>query len=84
MTDGLESNPRAVSVIVCATLTVAIAATIVVLRLITRWKILKYLGKDDWCIAIALVSLDSPPPRPPPGSLSDRVNTRRIAFLHSK
>ncbi|KAE9375914.1 hypothetical protein N431DRAFT_370863 [Stipitochalara longipes BDJ] len=50
----LSSNSRAVSAIVCATITAAIATVVVILRLITRWKILNFLGKDDWCIVIAL------------------------------
>lgn len=76
MSEGLESNSRAVSVIVCTTITVAMAAIVVVLRLITRWKILNFLGKDDWCIAIALVSLDSPPPGPTRASHNEGADTR--------
>ncbi|KAN0112482.1 hypothetical protein V8E51_005433 [Hyaloscypha variabilis] len=55
MADELGSNSRALSVIVWSTVTVAIAAFVVILRIITRWKILNFLGKDDWFILVAVV-----------------------------
>ena len=47
-------------VVVCAVITVFIAAIAVFLRFFTRWRILHILGKEDWCILVALVIV---PPR---------------------
>lgn len=53
MSPGL--NPQAAGVVACATITVGLAAVVILLRFITRTRILHFVGKDDWCIAIALV-----------------------------
>ncbi|KAH9207222.1 hypothetical protein DL95DRAFT_468880 [Leptodontidium sp. 2 PMI_412] len=53
MTTGDDS--QAASVIASATIAVGLATFVVILRFITRTKILHFVGKDDWCIGIALV-----------------------------
>ena len=80
MADELGSNSRALSVIVWSTVTVAIAAFVVILRIITRWKILNFLGKDDWFILVAVVRLNSPRRRP--ARPTQKANPHRTGLLH--
>ncbi|KAH8679713.1 hypothetical protein BGZ60DRAFT_235794 [Tricladium varicosporioides] len=46
---------RGAHVITCALVTVILATFVVILRFITRSKILHFLGYEDWCIGIALL-----------------------------
>jgi hypothetical protein len=53
--DTLYISARGAQVVGCAITTVAIATFIVALRFITRSRLLKFVGREDWCIGIALV-----------------------------
>jgi hypothetical protein len=55
MPDTLYISARGAQVVGCAITTVAIATFIVALRFITRSRLLKFVGREDWCIGIALV-----------------------------
>lgn len=56
MADKYTNGSReATQVILANAVTLFVAATAVLLRFITRRNILRFVGKEDWCILIALV-----------------------------
>lgn len=55
---ALVSDPtqsRQVNIIVCAVMTLLVAATAVGLRFYTRSRIIYVLGPEDWMILVALI-----------------------------
>jgi hypothetical protein len=55
MSDKDQITPRGADVIIASIITVIIASFVVGLRLITRVRILKFVGSEDWCIVGALL-----------------------------
>lgn len=51
----MQITSRGAQVVACSVITVFLAAFVVALRFVTRSKILKFVGREDWCIGLALV-----------------------------